>query len=100
MKQSKAWFDLYNPDRPKMRYDQERHLYVITFSDGKVEEYEKLSDAMWAFEHPGEKRPSLWDVIGDIAEGRKLAANNTNGAEWNHRSPITGHFTGGDRGAQ
>lgn len=86
--------------KPDLRYDFNRHIYIVTAPDGTITEYESLTDAMWAVEHPGEDRLSLWDVAARLADGRKAAANRTQGATYNHRSPITGHFRGGDRGAR
>jgi len=83
--------------KPDLRYDFNRHIYIVTAPDGTITEYENLTDAMWAVEHPGEDRLSLWDVAARLADARKNTAGSARAGGWNHRSPITGHFTGGDR---
>ena len=68
--------------------------WVITWEDGSQQGFKNLGDAFYALEHNGDDSPTLAQALEVTNKARpELLVWDTP-----RRNPITGHFTGGDRG--
>ena len=68
--------------------------WVITWEDGSQQGFKNLGDAFYALGHNGDDSPTL----AQAHDMMKDAKPEVWAWETPCRNPITGHFTGGDRG--
>ena len=68
--------------------------WVITWEDGSEQGFKNLGDAFYALGHNGDDSPTLAQAL----EVTNMARPELLVWDTPRRNPITGHFTGGDRG--
>lgn len=71
--------------------------FTVTMADGSERNFANYGDADYAAEHNGEL-PQPFDYSGFTAAQRRAAYLRATSPGDRPRNPLTGHFTGGDRG--
>ena len=83
-----------NGSRGKGKMTRVESEWVITWEDGSQQGFKNLGDAFYALGHNGDDSPTLAQALAMMQGARPEVW----AWETERRNPITGHFTGGDRG--
>ena len=83
--------------KPRLSLDRESGKWSVIMTDGRVIACRDYAEAVYAVEHNGDL-PRPVDMSGFTPAQRRTAYLRAMTIDTVTRNPLTGHFTGGDRG--